>query len=331
MKKFLRSLLSKAINLLGPENQSAPIEAQKERKETITAEDISAKNKAPKKLPAKTPKNPKSLPMISRQEQAGRDLSDMMEVPFLALSKNRKNPISYESSDGCVKVKVTPHTGHFLASIYDWDIIIFVANKMQEIMNSGQDIPPRTLVIKRHDLLKALKKNEGKKQFLDLVESLERLQLTGISTTIRNEGYQYRAGFGFLDSWGYTKRKNVKELEITLSQWLYDGICAQGALLKVSSKYFELTSGLKRFLYRTARKHVGQNGNTWEFSIEKLYEKSGSEREFRSFKSDLKNAVRENNLPEYDLKWAERNRNAFVCFKKRKEITLLEEPNQSIL
>lgn len=331
MKKLLRSLLSKAINLLGPENESAPIEALKEKIKTITAEDIPVKAKVPKKPFVKASKKPSNLPMISRQEQAGRDLSDMMEVPFLALSKNRKNPISYESSDGCVKVKVTPHTGHFLASIYDWDIIIFVANKMQEIMNSGQDIPPRTLVVKRHDLLKALRKNEGKKQFLDLVESLERLQLTGISTTIRNEDYQYRAGFGFLDSWGYTKRKDVKEIEITLSQWLYDGICAQGALLKVSSKYFELTSGLKRFLYRTARKHVGQNGNTWEFSIEKLYEKSGSEREFKKFKSDLKMAVQANDLPEYDLRWVERNRNAFVNFRKKKEITFLEDPNQSIL
>lgn len=319
------------MDLLGPEDQSVPIEAQKERNKIITAEDIPAKTKAPKKSPVKTPKKPNNLPMLSRQEQAGRDLSDMMEVPFLALSKNRKNPISYESFDGCVKVKVTPHMGHFLASIYDWDIIIFVANKMQELMNSGQDIPPRTLIVKRHDLLKALRKNEGKKQFLDLVESLERLQLTGISTTIRNEDYQYRAGFGFLDSWGYTKRKDVKEIEITLSQWLYDGICAQGTLLKVSNKYFELTSGLKRFLYRTARKHVGQNGNNWEFSIEKLYEKSGSEREFRSFKSDLKNAVRENDLPDYDIKWVERNRNVFVCFKKRKEATLLEDPSHCTL
>lgn len=327
MKKSLRSLLLKAINLLGSENPPTPIEVPKERNEPITAEGIPVKAKVPKKPPVKASKKPKNLPMISSQEQAGRDLSDMMEIPFLALSKNRKEPISYESPDGCVKVKVTRHTGHFLASIYDWDIIIFVANRMQEIMNSRENIPPRTLIIKRHDLLKALRKNEGKKQFVDLVESLDRLQLTGISTTVRNEDCQYRASFGFLDSWRYTKRKDVKEIEITLSQWLYDGICAQGALLKVSGKYFELTSGLKRFLYRTARKHVGQNDNAWEFSIEKLYEKSGSEQELKKFKYDLKTAVLANDLPEYDIRWVERNKSTFVSFKKRRGAALLEESN----
>lgn len=324
MRRFLRSLLSKAINLLGPEILPSPLESPEKVVEKISTENV------PVKAKTKTPRKSSNLSILSRQEQAGRDLSDMMEIPFLALSKNRKNPISYESSNGCVKVKVTPHTGHFLASIYDWDIIIFIANRMQEIMNSGQDIPPRTIIIERHNLLKALRKNEGKKQFVDLIESLERLQLTGISTTVRNEDYQYRAGFGFLDSWGYTKRKDIKEIEITLSQWLYDGICSKGALLKVSGKYFELTSGLKRFLYRTARKHVGKNGNNWEFSVENLYKKSGSEREFRSFKSDLKTAVLENDLPEYNVRWIEKNRSVFVSFNKRKKFPLLEEP-KSIL
>lgn len=63
----------------------------------------------------------------------------MMEVPFLALSKNRKDPIIYEKHDGAnmIRVRVSRHTGHFLASIYDWDIVLFVAGKMQEILNKG--------------------------------------------------------------------------------------------------------------------------------------------------------------------------------------------------
>ena len=137
--------------------------------------------------------------VVIYKENPARDLMEMMEVPFLALSKNRKNPILYESQDGTRKVKVSRHTGHFLASIYDWDIVLFVANKMQGILNSGSDIPPRTLVCPRHEILKALHKHEGKKQQKDLESSLQRLQLTGIDTTIRNEDYRYRAGFGFLE------------------------------------------------------------------------------------------------------------------------------------
>ena len=54
-------------------------------------------------------------------------------------------------------------------------------------------------------------------------------------------------GFGFIDSWGYLERKNdreIKNVKITLSPWLYELCCAKGNLLKSHRDYFELTSGL---------------------------------------------------------------------------------------
>ena len=265
-------------------------------------------------------KKPKKKPSTDIIEFDPRDMMEVMEVPFLALSKNRTKPILYRSKDGKTKVNITPHTKHYLASIYDWDIILLVSAKMQEIINSSSDIPPRTIVIPRHELLKSLHKHNGKKEEKDLKSSLARLKLTGIETTIRNENGRYDAGFGFLDSWGYTDRKDIKEIQITLSQWLYDGICRKGGLLKVSQEYFNLTSGLKKFLYRTARKHVGNN-DKWEFSIEKLYEKSGSEQIFRFFKRDLKKAILDNDIPEYFLEWLEDGGKTSIRFSnKRKEL-----------
>lgn len=252
-----------------------------------------------------------------------RDLMDVMEVPFLALSKNRTKPITYQSKDGGIKVNVTPHTKHYLASIYDWDIILLIAAKMQEIINTSSDIPPKTIIIERNKLLKALHKHSGKTNRKEIEESLARLRFTGIETTIRNEDYRYKGGFGFLDSWGYTERKDVKEFRITLSEWLYDGICKKGSLLKVSQEYFYLTSGLKKFLYRTARKHAGNN-DFWEFSIETLYEKSGSEQIFRFFKRDLKKAIFDNDIPEYFLEWRQEQEDGKIIVRfinKRKELT----------
>jgi len=55
---------------------------------------------------------------------------DVMEVPFLALSKNRTKPIVYESKDGRIKVKVSAHREHYLASIYDWDIVLLLSSKL---------------------------------------------------------------------------------------------------------------------------------------------------------------------------------------------------------
>ena len=264
-----------------------------------------------KKITDKKPK--KKKPSKDIVEFDPRDMMETMEFPFLALSKNRTEPIIYESKDGKTKVQVSAHRKHYVASIYDWDIILLVSSKIQEIINSGSDIPPRTLIIPRNEILKALHKHNGKKEEKDLKSSLARLKLTGIETTIRNEYGRYEAGFGFLDSWGYTEREDVKEIRITLSQWLYDGICRKGSLLKVSQGYFDLTSGLKKFLYRTARKHVGNN-NQWEFSVEKLYEKSASEQEFKKFKYDLKKAVSDNDIPDYFLEWKEEKEKILVRF-----------------
>lgn len=157
------------------------------------------------------------------------------------------------------------------------------------------------MIVPRHELLKSLRRGLGGQRQKELEASLSRLQLTGIETTIRNEDGRYRAGFGFLEWWSYTERKDIKEVEIELSDWLYDGICVKGALLMVDSEYFSITSALKRFLYRTARKHVGGHGNNWDFSVETLYEKSGSESEFKFFKRDLKAAVLQNDIPGFHL------------------------------
>lgn len=332
MKKILASFFLRLARTFGEkEDQQLGLPKKTEiQKEVEHAAEVSQGAK-PKELKPKKPKRPR-LPELSPQERAARDITEMMEVPFLALSKNRKEPIIYEKHDGknIMKVKVSRHTGHFLASIYDWDIVLYVAGKMQEILNKGSDIPPRTMIIPRHELLKALRRHEGKKQQKDLEASLARLKLTGIETSIRNEDGRYAAGFGFLDSWGYTERKDIREIEITLSQWLYDGICVKGALLMVDPEYFSITSALKRFLYRTARKHTGGHGEVWEFSAERLYEKSGSENDFRKFKSDLKEVVLKNDIPGYYLVWIEKEKKAFVSFKNLKKTQLLAEVGEKL-
>jgi plasmid replication initiation protein len=259
-----------------------------------------------------------------------RDMMEIMEYPYLSLSKNRTAPIYYEreTSSGIVKIRVSCHPPHYVASIYDWDIIMFVESKIQETMNSSSDIPPRTLIIPRHELLKSLHKHDGNKQNKDLHASLTRLKTTVIETSVRNEDRKYDC-FGWLDSWGYTERKDIKEIKITLSQWLYDGICQKGSLLKVRPEYFDITSGLKKFLYRTARKHVGTQNDSWTMSLEALYEKSAVERDLRKFKYDLKKVVSENDIPDYLLEWIEENGKASIRFiNARKEIKrMLSEPS----
>lgn len=250
-----------------------------------------------------------------------RDIMELMEVPFVALSKNRTKPIIYESPSGKSKVRISCHPPYYMASIYDWDIIIFVSSKLQETINSSSDIPPRTLVISRNELIKEICRHAGKTTDIEIEAALNRLSSTFIETTIHNEDYRYKGGFGFLDSWGYTERKDIKEFRITLSEWLYAITCTKGSLLKVHPEYFKITSGLKRFLYRTARKHVGMQNESWKFSVETLYEKSGSEQEFKKFKYKLKMAIKDNDIPGYLLDWIDEDNNTYVRFiNMRKEI-----------
>ncbi len=312
------SLLNKkSLETSREEEQRAPIEEHQSIVNELSPPKVKEKQEKSIKKTTKTE-------IIPYPDNPIRDIIDLMEFPFLALSKDRINPIVYESADKTQKVVISGHRGHFLASIYDWDIILVVAGKIQEILNNSE-IPSHNVIIPRHELLKALHKKRGKKQQKDLEKSLARLQLTGIETTVNNKDYRHKAGFGFIDSWGYLERKNDREIrnvKITLSPWLYELCCAKGSLLKSNSKYFELTSGLKRFLYRTARKHAGINRDGWEFSLEKLYEKSGSENDFRKFKARLKAAVLDHDIPEYLLKWIDRNGKISVEFKK---ISLIEE------
>jgi len=307
----------KQINITQPEKELTTHTAQQNSPTQVEEES----NKKTKDIKSVRKNLRKKKTPTDITEFNPRDIMEVMGVPFLALSKNRTKPIVYESKDGKIKVKISAHREHYVASIYDWDIIQLISGKMQEMINSSSDIPPRTLIIARHKLIKSLHKHDVRKTAKEIEASLSRLNSTLIETTIRNEDYRYKGGFGFLDSWGYTERKDIKEFRITLSQWLYDGICKKGALLRVSQEYFDITSGLKKFLYRTARKHVGNNEH-WEFSIEELYKKSSSEREFRKFKHDLKKAIIDNDIPDYFLEWTEDESKISVRFiNKIKKLT----------
>ena len=325
----------KEITLQEDSQQEIKQESSPQMEGEILVPDVKKSyKKVPKKQERPRNKKNKDGDIVVYDPRDIRDVMELMEVPVVALSKNRTTPINYVSPDGKSKVKISRHSEYYLASIYDWDIILFVSSKLQETMNSKSDIPPRTLIIPRHELLKEIHRYDGKKQEKDLKASLARLNSTLIETTVCNEDGRYEAGFGFLDSWGYTDRKDVKEFRITLSEWLYAATCRKGSLLKVHPEYFKITSGIKRFLYRTARKHVGTQNHSWEFSIERLYEKSGSEQEFKKFKYKLRKSVQDNDIYGYLMEWVEEDGKEFVRFiNMRKHIgKALASPieNQSV-
>ena len=69
----------------------------------------------------------------------------------------------------------------------------------------------------------------------------------------------------------------------------------------MDDEYFELTSGLQRWLYLYVRKAAGRQATGWRESFKLLYEKSGSGGKFSRFKSHLRDLIEEQGLPHYYL------------------------------
>ena len=75
-------------------------------------------------------------------------------------------------------------------------------------------------------------------------------------------------------------------------------------VLAISPLYFDLTSGIDRFLYRLARRHAGNgldNPEGWIFTFKDLHKRSGSPAPFGQFSRDLRWQSRRDGLPTYTM------------------------------
>ena len=92
-----------------------------------------------------------------------------------------------------------------------------------------------------------------------LKDALRRLQGTQIETNLRQGGKEYFKVFGLIDSAEIvreTRDGRMQDVEITLSDWVFDAI-ENNHVLTLNRKYFFLRKPLERRLYELARKHCG--------------------------------------------------------------------------
>jgi len=91
----------------------------------------------------------------------------------------------------------------------------------------------------------------------------------------------------------------VVHLDPTVYEWTKN----LSNVLTLSPAYFDLTSGIARFIYLWARKSVGDRSpnQDWTESFDSLYEKSGSTGNKRQFRQYLRRLIKQNNLPSYHL------------------------------
>jgi len=235
-----------------------------------------------------------------------RDQKDTMERPFFSLSKSKRmKPIKYKNENDGIFVTVQPHQDYGMATIWDADILIWAASVLCDLKNRGTNDIPREIKFQPHDLLKAVGRSTGGRDYAQLRDALERLKTTVVTTNIRVKRSHKNTMFSWIDQWDDLIDANTKEsrgLTLTVSDWFYRGVLEDGGLLAIDPAYFSITGGRERWLYRVARKHAGGNGaDGFSISMPTLFEKSGAEGTYRRFKFEILRIVKYNDLPGFSL------------------------------
>jgi plasmid replication initiation protein len=240
-----------------------------------------------------------------------RDDREAMILPTLSLSKAKRiAPIEWSSADGSTWVKVYPHAEYGIATIWDYDVILWAVSQLNEAVEHG--IEPRpTIRFMPHELLRSIGRATGGLQYQQLQAALTRLRGTTIHTNVRGSGRKKVAVFGWLEDWTDVIDEATglsRGMSLTVPRWIFDGVVRERAVLSIPPAYFDLTGGIERWLFRLGRKMVGHQADGWRFSVSHLWERSGSSRQLKLFKHDLKKVVEADRLPGYRLIWEEEGR-----------------------
>jgi plasmid replication initiation protein len=234
-----------------------------------------------------------------------KDQREMMERPFFSLGTRKRNkPIEYTSPDGDVWVRVSGNPVFGIATIWDADILVWAASHLNQMRQRGVNDIPRTIRTTPYDLLRSIRRDHGGKGYKELEAALRRLEATTIETSIRATARKKQAQFGWIDEWTLESdpvTNAPRGLTITLSNWVYEGILRDRALLTLHPDYFLIRGGVERAIYRIARKHAGDQPAGWTCRVSVLHDKTGSDSPLKQFNYLLKKIIAANALPDYAM------------------------------
>ncbi|UPJ84971.1 replication initiator protein A (plasmid) [Bradyrhizobium sp. 183] len=153
-----------------------------------------------------------------------RDQRDLMERPFFSLAKAKRTvPILYEAGDVRVEVYAVPE--HGMATIWDADVLIWAASQIVEAENLGLKTS-RFLRFTPYQLLIAVGRQTGARDYKLLKRALARLQATVIRTSIRQGEHWRRHQYSWINEWEECARRDgrVEGMELVLPDWFYRGV-----------------------------------------------------------------------------------------------------------
>ncbi|MBA4172561.1 MAG: RepA replication protein [Hyphomicrobium sp.] len=232
---------------------------------------------------------------------AARDAQDLMAWPFFSLAKTKRvRPIDFRMGEVSILVEATAE--HGMATIWDADVLIWVASQIVEARDAGRTTS-RLIATTPHEILAFTRRGTGKASYERLKAGLDRLQSTTIATSIRQRDARRRHRFSWINEWKERLDPSGRALgiELIIPDWFYEGVLDRALVLTIDPAYFALTGGLERWLYRLVRKHGGKQKHGWSFDFQHLHMKSGALSPMKRFAFELRDIVRRQALPGYTL------------------------------
>ena len=193
--------------------------------------------------------------LVNAADPSLRDNRDVMEYPFLSLQKQRIKPIEY--SENGININVTANPRFSLATIWDWDLIIYATSHLSAAIEAGLTPSPRVRFVP-YDCLQQIGRGTSGRHYHELANAIRRLFATSIVTNVRfsNQPEQgAEMGFAWLTRYQIPKRYKVgtptpdnpdgepdpkSEWEIELPSWLYNAVLSRKDVLSAHPKYFLL-------------------------------------------------------------------------------------------
>ncbi len=229
-----------------------------------------------------------------------KDVMQQMEHPFYSLSKKPETAIRrYEHRGHWVEIKPSVKG---LATIYDKDILIYCISQIMAKLKRGEPVSQRVRINSR-DLLVFTNRGTSGRDYMALIEALDRLEGTRIRTNIVTGDDEQIDGFGLIDASSIRRKHGLDGrllwCEIKLSDWVFNAIRAQ-EVLTLHRDYFRLRKPIERRVYELARKHCGQQ-DEWRIRLETLLKKSGSQSPEKRFRQMIRHLVNHDHLPDYSV------------------------------
>jgi plasmid replication initiation protein len=243
-----------------------------------------------------------------------KDVMQQMEHPFYSLSKKPETAVRRYEHNGRW-IEVTPSVKG-LATIYDKDILIYCISQIMAKLKRSEQVSQRVR-INSHALLMFTNRGTSGRDYMALVEALDRLEGTRIRTNIVTNDEEQIDGFGLIDASSIRRKHGLDGrllwCEVKLSDWVFNAIRAQ-EVLTLHRDYFRLRKPIERRIYEIARKHCGQQ-DEWSVSVATLLKKTGSQSPEKRFRQMIRHLVEHDHLPDYSVSFeAETDR---VRFRNR--------------